>query len=91
MRKVKSFRPDTTEQPSLSLLNERGAVPALLDVSQTAQYLGVSESYLNKARCEGSPGGRTPAPPFVRVGGRVLYRRSDLDIWVAELVPQRVI
>ena len=64
--------------------------PLLFDERQTSRYLGVSLSYLRKARSEGSPGGRTPAPPFVRVDRRVYYRRSDLDAWVTELVARRV-
>jgi hypothetical protein len=57
----------------------------LLDDKAAASLLGVSASYLRKSRCEGAIANRTPAPPFVRVGGRVLYRRSDLEIWVASL------
>ena len=67
------------------------ALSLLLDKKQAAQYLGVSCSFLDKARSEGAPGGRTQAPPFVRVGGRCLYRRADLDTWVAGLEAQRVV
>ena len=63
----------------------------LLDEKEAAQFLGVSLSYLRKARSEGSPGGRTPAPPFVRIGRRCLYRRADLEQWVKSLASQRVI
>jgi len=62
----------------------------LLDERQASQYLGVSLSFLRKSRSEGSPGNRTPAPPFIKLGGRCLYRRSDLDYWVADLAAQRV-
>lgn len=63
----------------------------LLDEKQTARYVGVSLSYLRKSRSEGAPGNRTPAPLFVRVGGRVFYKRTDLETWVAELESQRVV
>ena len=79
MRTIKPSRHDTVEQPSL-LLNER----------QAAKFLGVSLSYLRKSRSEGSPGNRTPAPPFVRVGGRCLYRADDLRDWVDTLEVRRV-
>jgi hypothetical protein len=62
----------------------------LLDEKQAARFLGVSLSYLRKSRSEGTPGGRTPAPPFVRVDGRVYYRRTDLEVWANELESQRV-
>ena len=57
---------------------------------EACAYLGnsVSVSSLRKARSEGTIGGRTPAPPFVRIGGRVFYRREDLDKWVASLRAQ---
>ena len=80
MKKIKPSRHDMAEQPSL-----------LLDEKQASQYLGVSLSYLRKSRSEGSPGGRTPAPPFVKVNGRVHYRRVDLELWVNELTVQRVV
>ena len=67
------------------------AVPSLLlDEKQAASYVGVSLSYLRKACSEGNPGDRTPAPPFVRVGGRVYYRRTDLELWVNDLETRRV-
>jgi predicted DNA-binding transcriptional regulator AlpA len=61
------------------------ALPQLLTVAEAARYLGISKSCLDKARCEGLYGQRTPMPKFVRVGGRVLYRRSDLEMWVTGL------
>ena len=66
-------------------------MPLLLDEKQAVQYLGVSLSYLRKGRTEGAPGGRTQSPSFVRVGGRVYYRRPDLDNWVSSLASQRVV
>lgn len=81
MKKVQpAIQPDVVEP-----------LPLLLDEKTTARYLGVSLSFLRKARSEGTPGNRTPAPPFVRVGGRCLYRRTDLDDWVAGLETRRVI
>jgi hypothetical protein len=59
--------------------------PLLLDEKRAAELLGVSLSSLRKARCEGQHGLRTAMPPYVRVGGRILYRRDDLIQWVASL------
>ena len=65
--------------------------PLLLCEKLAAKRLGVSLSYLRKARCEGTVGDRTPAPPFVRIGGRVLYPAEDLRMWVKELERRTVI
>ena len=65
--------------------------PLLYGERLAAEYLGTSRSYLAKARSEGAPGNRTPGPVFVRIGGRCMYRRSDLDSWVAGLDAQRTI
>ena len=53
----------------------------LLNAEQVAQYLNVSQSYIRKAVARNTI-------PFVRIGTRTLFRRSDLDTWVAEhIVP----
>jgi len=65
--------------------------PLLLDERSAAQFLGVSLSYLRKSRSEGAPGGRTPAPPFRRVGGRVYYARDTLIEWVNGLEERRAV
>jgi hypothetical protein len=66
-------------------------LPLMLDEVRAALVLGTSVSYLRKARCEGLLKHRTPAPPFVSVGGRRYYRTADLKMWVENLVPQQVI
>jgi hypothetical protein len=63
----------------------------LLDEKKTALLLGVSLSYLRKARCEGAHHNRTPGPLFVQVGGRIYYRRADLKDWVNNLVSRQVL
>lgn len=63
----------------------------LLSDVQAAERLGVSVSYLRKSRCEGLRKNRTPAPPFVRVGGRCYYRLTDLRSWVDALEPRQVV
>jgi hypothetical protein len=57
----------------------------LMSEKQLSIYLGVSLSALRKGRSEGQHGKRTPLPPYVRVGGRVFYRLSDADRWLANL------
>ena len=55
---------NTTEQP-------RG-----LPVAAAARYIGLSESFLNKARVNQT---KLPGPDFIRVGARVIYLRESLD------------
>ncbi len=50
----------------------------LLTTEQAARYLGVSASFLAKARVSG-----VPAIPFSRIGVAVRYRKRDLDEYVA--------
>ena len=56
----------------------------LFTEQQTSEYLQMSESFLRQSRMEGKREGRTPGPPFIRIGRSVRYRLSDLDAWLAE-------
>lgn len=53
----------------------------LLNTAQAAEYLGVSPSTLNHQRCPDYAPKRKAFPrvPYVRVGRRVFYQKSDLD------------
>lgn len=53
------------------------SIPKLLSVTDVAEQIGVSASYLNKLR--GSGGG----PPYVKIGTRVGYDPDDLVAWLA--------
>lgn len=48
-----------------------------LDQSGTADYLGVAVRTLENWRC------RRYGPRYVKIGGSVRYRQSDLDAWLA--------
>lgn len=50
---------------------------ANLRVRQAAEYVGLSKSYLDKARCFGT------GPAFAKLGTTVIYSTDDLDAWVA--------
>ena len=70
------FRPVPTQPPP-----ER-ALPPLLDTGAfstplAADYLGLSPATLETLRSRGG------GPPFVKLGRRVVYRREDLDAWLA--------
>lgn len=47
-----------------------------LDVTGAAAYLGKSRSWLDKERSAGR------GPRLLRIGGRVFYRRADLDAYL---------
>ena len=57
-----------------SVENIRGLSTAL-----AAQYLGLSESFLNKARVNQT---KLPGPAFIRFGRRVVYLRENLDAYL---------
>lgn len=44
-------------------------------VVEAAQYLGVSKSFLDKARIYGG------GPSFMRFGRAIVYSTADLDAW----------
>jgi predicted DNA-binding transcriptional regulator AlpA len=48
-----------------------------LRVKTAADYLGLSKSFLDKARCYGG------GPVFAKLGTTVIYNSADLDEWVA--------
>jgi hypothetical protein len=66
-------------------------LPALLTDVQLSVLIGISASALRKARSEGTIGARTPLPPFVRIGGRVRYKTTDVLSWVAALEAREAI
>ncbi len=59
------------------LQSERGW-KQYLDNRETAEYLCVSESFLNKTRHFGT------GPRFYRVGRAIRYAVEDVDDWMAE-------
>lgn len=63
-------------------ISRRGIItPEYLDSASASVYLGMSQDWLAKARCEGN------GPPYTKVsdarGGAVRYKRSDLDKFMA--------
>ncbi len=60
----------TPNTPKLASNND------LLSVPRTSEFLGVAPSTLAKWRVVGN------GPAFVRVGGRIMYRRTALDAFI---------
>lgn len=52
-----------------------------LNEKQAAYYIGFSSQYLRASRLKNRI---TPidAAPFIKVGGRIVYLRDDLDKWL---------
>lgn len=59
-------------------------LPQALSEIEAARYVGMSRSFLRKARMEGNREKHTPAPPFLRIGRKILYLRGDLDQWLRD-------
>ena len=50
-----------------------------LNVAEAAEYLSVSEPFLNRKRCDGT------GPEYCRFGARsIRYSREALDHWIAQ-------
>jgi predicted DNA-binding transcriptional regulator AlpA len=50
----------------------------LMTVVETAAYLRVSKSYLDKARLSGD------GPRFIKIGRKIVYRVIDVDDWLQQ-------
>lgn len=69
---IRGIEVPDNKQPDAELLNQKDA----------AKFLGVAPNWLEKRRgLRGIPGG----PPFVRLGGFVRYKVSDLREYVDSL------
>lgn len=55
----------------------------LLSTSETAEVLGISRSSLYGLRYVGD------APPAIKVGSRLRWRRSDVEAWIDEKLEER--
>jgi excisionase family DNA binding protein len=56
-------------------LENNGATRPVFNTKQAAEYLGLSTTTLERLRS-------SYEIPFVRLGGRVVYRRKDLDWFI---------
>lgn len=67
-------KPDSLDgQPASNVISEN------LRPAEAARFTGLSESTLAKLRMREN---RLAGPVFCRVGGCIIYRRSDLDDWL---------
>jgi len=69
-----------------TLFNPLGRSPKhrFLTEKQAAPYIGMSRSFLRQSRMNGKRQNRTPGPPFLKIGRKVLYLANDLDAWLLE-------
>ena len=63
----------------------------LLTEQETAVYLGMSRSFLRQGRMNGDRNGRTPSPPYLRIGRAIRYDVHDLNTWLDQFrKPSRI-
>ncbi len=62
-------------------MTARPIEPAALSVPQAAQYLGISRSQMYRLSAECGAG--SSGLPVVHIGGRRLFRRTDLDRYLS--------
>ena len=72
------------QDPSFSKPLSGSTRPRLLTEKQAALYIGMSRSFLRQSRMNGRRQNRTPGPPFLKIGRKVLYLAEDLDTWLLE-------
>jgi len=56
--------------------------PNALTEQQAASYIAMSRSFLRQGRMNGEREGRTPTPPYLKIGRSVRYLKEDLDTWL---------
>ena len=56
-----------------------GVMDAYCSEQEAAEYVRISPSKLAKLRMRSN---REQGPRFAKIGGRVVYRRQDLDDWI---------
>ena len=56
-----------------------------LSEQEASRYISMSRSFLRQGRMNGDREGRTPTPPYLKIGSRsVRYLREDLDTWLEQ-------
>ena len=65
-----------------------GSLKKFLTSIKTARRLNISDAYLRRSRVEGLLGGRL-APPYIKIGTKVLYDQQDVEDWLTEIPKQR--
>jgi len=55
-----------------------------LTEQEAACYIGMSRSFLRQSRMNGNREGRTPAPPWLKIGRSIRYRINDLNNWLEQ-------
>ena len=53
----------------------RSSNKTFMTTKEVARYLSVSTSWLEQLRCRGE------GPPYYKLGGKVLYEKSEVDAW----------
>jgi predicted DNA-binding transcriptional regulator AlpA len=61
--------------------DETGKAYLLLDTQQTAELIGMSAAWLERDRWYGGH----KAPPYVKLGHKVRYKRADVIEWMESL------
>jgi predicted DNA-binding transcriptional regulator AlpA len=57
---------------------------------ETAEYIGMSRSFLRQDRMNGARENRTPGPKFLKIGRSVRYMKEDLDVWLLQHRIERI-
>lgn len=53
------------------------ARPEIMGIDELAAYLGTTPRHVRRLKYDGRI-------PFTMVGGRIRFRRSDIDVWLDE-------
>ena len=64
--------------PWTNVISEKKSHDGLISEQEASERLGLSKAWFQRKRVEGGD------PPFVKIGSRVRYKLSELDVWCAK-------
>jgi hypothetical protein len=80
MDDLKALTDDSGRRPRSNTYADQNR--AVLNEAEAADYTRVSVSSLRKGRMNGRRDNHVEPPPYLKLGRRVAYLRTDLDAWL---------
>ncbi len=81
----KAFREAMKEIIAEKMQQKKLEMDYLMTTEEVAQMIGMSTSYLDKARSQGTRGKSWPAPKHVEFTSKSLYKASTVQRWIKAL------
>jgi len=77
---TKTDKKAKTKDDIIAFVESLDPAHTMLTTAQAAVYTGFSEDYFKCGRCTGT----ASLPPHYKFARKVMYRQSDLDVWLEQ-------